>query len=115
MGVVWSLLAVSGAYELNRRKFNWSRGSGHSDRNLLAGTLAVSSAFMIGGALQETAAALAIVPALSAVMQASDGHKNKTLTLIHAALLVAGIAVGIWFYVDENIGPYWIERIIAMP
>ena len=47
LGVMWSYLVVVGAYELNRRKFNWTRGSEHSDMHLLAGTLAVSFGLVI--------------------------------------------------------------------
>ena len=115
LGALWGYMASVGAYELNRRKFDWERGRRHSDRHLLAGTLAVSSGLILSGALHETMPALAIVPALSAIKQANDGHASKYPALIHAALLAAGLALGIWLYVDGVIGKIWIERLAALP
>jgi len=100
---------------LNRRKFHWLRGSKHCDRNLLAGTLAVSTGMVISGAMHETMPALAIVPALSAIRQANDGHDKKYLSLIHIAILTAGIGIGIWFYTDGVIGKVLLERVDALP
>ena len=94
LGVVWSYLVVVGAYELNRRKFNWSRGSEHSDQHLFAGTLAVSFGLVISGAIHETMPVLAIVPALSAIKQANDGHERKHWARVHAAVLATGLGIG---------------------
>ncbi len=115
LGGVWSYLAVAGAYELNRRKFNRSRGSRDSDRHLLAGTLAVSFGLVISGAIHETMPVLAIVPALSAMKQANDGHEKKHRSWVHAAVLTAGLGIGIWFYVDGVIGQVMMQKIVALP
>ncbi len=115
LGVAWSYLAVAGAYELNRRKFNWSRGRRHSDWHLFAGTLAVSFGLVISGAIDETMPLLAIVPALSAMKQANNGHDKKYRSWVHAAMLAAGLGVGIWFYVDGIIGKVIMEKIVALP
>ncbi len=71
LGVLWAYLSVTGSYELNRRKFDWDRGRQYSDRHLLAGTIAVSAGLAISGAMHETMPGLALVPALSAVIQAT--------------------------------------------
>lgn len=115
LGAMWAYLAAVGAYELNRRKFGWARGSRYSDRHLLAGTLAAAASLVISGAMNETMPMLVIVPALSATMQANDGHEKKTLALIHATLLIAGIGVGGWFYTDGVIGKGLLESVAAMP
>ena len=115
LGAAWGYLAVAGAYELNRRKFDWARGSQYSDRHLLAGTLAVSTGLVISGAMHQTMPALAIVSALSAVIQANDGHEKKYLSLIHATVLAAGLGVAVWFYTDSVIGKVLLERLEALP
>ncbi len=115
LGAAWGYLAVAGAYELNRRKFDWARGSQYSDRHLLAGTLAVSTGLVISGAMHQTMPALAIVSALSAVIQANDGHEKKYLSLIHATVLAAGLGVAVWFYTDGVIGKVLLERLEALP
>ena len=115
LGVMWSYLAVVGAYELNRRKFNWSRGSKHSDQHLIAGTLAASLGLIISGAIHETMPVLAIVPALSAMKQANDGHKKKHRAKIHAFVLAAGLGVGAWFYVDGVIGQTLVNLVVELP
>lgn len=115
LGAAWGYLAVAGAYELNRRKFGWVRGSQYSDRHLLAGTVAVSTGLVISGAMHQTMPALAIVSALSAVIQANDGHDKKYLSLIHATVLAAGLGVAIWFYTDGVIGKVLLESVEALP
>jgi len=115
LGALWSYMAVAGAYELNRRKFDWLRGKAYSDQHLLAGTAAVSFGLMISGALHETMPALAIIPALSATLQANDGHEKKFFSLIHAAILIAGIGIGIWFYNGSGIGQILIHKIESLP
>jgi hypothetical protein len=115
LGASWGYLAAVGAYELNRRKFDWERGSKYSDLNLLAGTLAVSTGLVISGALHETMPVLAIVPALSAIVQANDGHSDKYRALIHVAVLFAGMGVGIWFYNNGIIGSVLLDRLAALP
>lgn len=115
LGAAWGYLAVAGAYELNRRKFDWARGSQYSDRHLLAGTLAVSTGLIISGAMHQTMPALAIVSALSAVIQANDGHEKKYLSLLHATVLAAGLGVAVWFYTDSVIGKVLLERLEALP
>jgi hypothetical protein len=115
LGAAWGYMAVIGTWELNRRKFDWTRGRKHSDRNLLAGSLAASIGLMVGGAVHETMPALAIVPALSAIWQASDGHDRKYLSFIHAALLAGGIGVATWFYTTGVAGSVLLQRIAAMP
>jgi hypothetical protein len=115
LGSMWSYLAVAGSYELNRRKFNWTRGSRHSDQHLFAGTLAVSFGLIISGAIHETMPVLAIIPALSATKQANDGHSSKHWSLIHAGTLAAGLGVGIWLYVDGIIGQTLMQRIVELP
>jgi len=115
LGALWGYMAVAGTYELNRRKFDWDKGRKYSDHHLLAGTLAVSTGLMISGAIHETMPALAIVPALSAITQANDGHDKKYLSWIHAAILATGIGIGIWFYIDGIIGNVLLHRIAALP
>ena len=115
LGAMWAYLTVVGAYELNRRKFNWLRGSHRSDPHLLAGTPAASTGLVISGALHETMPVLAIVPALSAIMQANDGHEKKYRSLIHSAVLLVGVVIGIWFYRDGLIGKVLLERLEALP
>ena len=115
LGTAWSYMAVVGTYELVRRKFNRDRGRKFADWHLLAGTIAVSTGLMISGSVDQTLPALVIVPALSAISQASDGHQGKLFTWLHAALLASGIGVGIWMYRDGVTGGAILERIAAMP
>ena len=115
LGAAWIYMAVVGMYELIRRKFDRERGRIYADQHLLAGTVAVSTGLMISGAMHETMPALAIVPALSAIKQASDGHEKKTLSWIHTAVLVTGIGIGIWFHTDGVIGGAILDKIAAMP
>lgn len=115
LGALWGYMASVGAYELNRRKFDWDRGRRHADRNLLAGTLAVSTGLVLSGALHETMPVLAIVPALSAIKQANDGHDGRRWSFIHAVVLASGAALGYWLYVDGIIGKVWIDRVAALP
>lgn len=115
LGACWGYAAVAGTYELNRRKFSWSRGARYRDQHLLAGTLAVAIGLIVAGALHETMPALALVPALSAIKQASDGHATRRLTYVHAAVLLAGVAIGIWFYVDGVRGAVLLQRLVDLP
>jgi len=101
---------------LNRRKFDLSRGRNLKDQHLFAGTLAVSTGLVISGAMHELMPALAIVCVLSAIKQANDGHARKYLSLIHAAVLIAGMAVGSWFYKNsESSGKVLLDRLEALP
>ena len=111
----WGYLAVAGAYELNRRKFDWTRGGQYSNQHLMAGTLAVSIGLVISGAMHQTMPALAIVPALSTTIQANDGHDRKYMSLIHAAVLAAGVGAAIWFYTNGVISKVLLERFEALP
>ncbi len=115
LGALWGYMASVGTWELLRRKFDWDRGRRYADRNLLAGTIAVSTGLMLSGALHETMPVLAIIPALSAIKQANDGHDSKTMSRIHAAILSVGLGIGIWFFMDGIIGKLLIERIEMMP
>jgi hypothetical protein len=115
LGLVWGCLASVGAYELNRRRFGWHRGSKYSDRHLLAGTLAVASGLIISGALHETMPALAILPAVSAIMQANEGHEKRYLATIHSLVLVTGVGIALWLYNNSIVGKILIERINALP
>lgn len=116
LGALWGYMAVVGAYELNRRKFDLSRGRNLKDQHLFAGTLAVSTGLVISGAMHELMPALAIVCVLSAIKQANDGHARKYLSLIHAAVLIAGMAVGSWFYKNsESSGKILLDRLEALP
>ncbi len=115
LGALWGYLAVAGAYELNRRKFDWDRGRQYSDRHLLAGTIAVSAGLVISGALHETMPGLAVVPALSAILQANDGHEKRFLAAIHSAVLIAGLSIAIWLYTNGVIGTVWLARVEAWP
>ncbi len=115
LGALWGYLAVTGAYELNRRKFDWDRGRQFSDRHLLAGTISVSAGLAISGAMHETMPALAIVPALSAVIQANDGHEKKYRFYIHATVLAVGLIIAIWFYTNGVIGKVWLESMETWP
>ncbi len=115
LGVLWAYLSVTGSYELNRRKFDWDRGRQYSDRHLLAGTIAVSAGLAISGAMHETMPGLALVPALSAVIQANDGHDKKYRFFIHATILAIGISIAIWFYINGVIGKVWLESVDTWP
>lgn len=115
LGTLWSYLAVTGCYELNRRKFDWDRGRQYSDRHLLNGTIAVSTGLVLSGAMHETMPALAIVPALSAVIQANDGHDKKHRFFVHAVILAAGLSFAIWIYANGIIGKVWLERVDTWP
>ena len=115
LGALWGYLAVSGAYELNRRKFDWRRGRELRDQHLLAGTLAVSTGLVVGGAMHEHLPAIAIVCVLSAIKQANDGHDRKYLSLIHAAVLIAGMGAGIWFYRNNEYGKALLDQFAALP
>lgn len=115
LGAVWSYLAVVGAYELNRRKFDWERGRRFSDQHLLAGTLAASTGLILSGALNESMPALAIIPALSAIKQANDGHDNKYRSMIHAAILITGLGIGMWFFTNGVIGKVLLDRVVELP
>jgi len=115
LGAAWGYMAVVGAYELSRRKFNWIHGSKYRDQHLLAGSLAVAIGLAVGGAVHETMPALAIVPALSAIRHANDGHESKVLSLVHAMLLLAGIGAAMWLYPKNSTGIVILERIAAMP
>ncbi|MGH8195855.1 MAG: hypothetical protein ACREQ8_15875 [Woeseiaceae bacterium] len=115
LGAAWGYMAVVGAYELNRCKFNWKRGSKYRDQHLLAGSLAVCIGLAIGGAVHETMPAVAVVPAISAIKQANDGHEWKVLSVVHAMLLLAGIGAAMWLYSKNDTGIAILERIAAMP
>ena len=115
LGAIWGYMAVAGSYELNRRKFNWSRGEQFADQNLLLGTIAVSFGLAISGAIQESMPALAIIPVLSAIKQANDGHKTRIMAWIHSTILAIGTGTGIWFYTDGVVGQSLLFRIEALP
>ncbi len=115
LGAAWGFSAAIGAYELNRRKFDWARGRKNRDRNLLVGTVAVSAGLMMSGAMHETMPFLALLPGLSAVIQANDGRQSKIPMLVHGAILGVGLGIGIWFYIDGVIGGVLLANIEAMP
>jgi hypothetical protein len=115
LGTLWSYLAVSGCYELNRRKFDWDRGRQYSDRHLLNGTIAVSTGLVLSGAMHETMPALAIVPALSALIQANDGHDKNHRFFVHATILAIGLSFAIWIYSNGIIGKVWLEQVEVWP
>ena len=77
--------------------------------------MTVSFGLVVSGAIHETMPILAIVPALSAMKQANDGHENKHRSWLHAAVLTAGLGVGIWFYMDGIIGHEMLQKIVALP
>ena len=112
---MWGYMAAVGAYELNRRKFGWVRASQYADLNLLAGTLAASTGLILSGALHETMPVLAIIPALSAILQANDGHRTKHRALLHIIVLSVGISIAVWFYLDGIIGSVLLDRLAALP
>jgi hypothetical protein len=70
---------------------------------------------IVSGAINETMPALAIVPALSALAHANDGHDSRTLSLVHLAVLIGGAGIGIWFYTDGIIGGVLLDKIAALP
>jgi hypothetical protein len=115
LGAIWAAMAVIGTYELNRRKFGWQKGARRADLNLLAGTIAVSIGLMISGVLHETMPALALVPAISAITQADDGHHGKLRLMIHCGVLAAGVGIGIGCYIGAMDGSVIVQRIAAMP
>ena len=115
LGALWGYAAFVGAYELNRRKFDWERGRQYCDGHLLAGTCAVSVGLAISGAMHETMPILAIFPGLSAALQANDGHQKKYRSVIHAVVLAAGLSLAIWFYTNGIIGKVWLDRVESWP
>lgn len=115
LGALWGYMAVAGTYELIRRRNDRERGRKYRDQHLLAGTIAVSTGLMISGAVHETMPALAILPALSAIKQANDGHEGKMLSRIHIVVLLLGIGVGAWFYTDGVIGGVILQKIAELP
>ena len=115
LGAVWGYMAAAGSWELNRRKFNLDKGREHADKHLLAGTVAVASGLAVSGAMHETMPLLAIVPAISAIRQADDGHDDRRRSLIHTGVLIAGLGVGAWFFIDGIIGKSLIEWLAALP
>jgi hypothetical protein len=115
VATIWSYMVVTGAHELLRRKFDWARGRKYSNEHLLAGTVAVCVGIIVGGAFHETMPMLAIVPALSAIKQASDGHETKRMSLVHLAITVVGLSIGTWFYIDGVIGGVLLEKIGISP
>ena len=115
LGALWGYMAASGAYELNRRKFDWERGRSRKDLHLLAGTIAVSSGLVISGAMYEFMPALAIVCVVSAIKQANDGHEAKHRSKIHTAILISGIIGGVWLYRNNEIGKLMLERLETLP
>ncbi len=115
LGSMWAYMVVVGAYELNRRKFDWVKGREYSDQHLFAGTAAVAIGLIVSGAIHESMPMLAIVPALSATVQANDGHDKKFRLWIHAATLVAGMVIGTWFYIDGVIGDVLLQRLVDLP
>ena len=58
---------------------------------------------------------LAVVPALSAIIQANDGRDKKYRFFIHATVLAIGISIAVWFYANGAIGKVWLERIENWP
>lgn len=115
LGAIWGYLAAAGAYELNRRRFDWTRGKKYRDQHLLAGTIAASTGLAVSGALHETMPGLAVLPALSAILQANDGHKKKYVAAVHALILAAGIVAAAWLYSDGVTGKVWLEQLEQMP
>jgi hypothetical protein len=115
LGTLWAYLAVVGAYELNRRKFDWERGRDYSDLHLLSGTVAASAGLIVSGAMHESMPILAIVPALSAIKQANDGYETSYRAWVHATVLATGFAIGLWFFVNGVIGKVLLERIVELP
>ena len=69
----------------------------------------------MSGAMHETMPFLALIPGLSAVIQANDERNSKIPMLVHGAILGAGLLIGIWFYVDGIIGGVLLANIEAMP
>lgn len=108
LGAVWGYGAVMGTYELIRRKYDRDKWREYADRHLLAGTIAVTMGMIFSGVIRETMPGLAIVPALSAIIQANDGHKRKHRAWIHTAVLATGIGIGIYIY-NNRWAAYWLE------
>lgn len=108
LGAFWGYGAVMGTYELIRRKYDRDKWRQYADRHLLAGTIAVAMGMIFCGATRQTMPGLAILPALSAVIQANDGHKRKYRAWIHAAVLGAGLGLGIYIY-NYRWAANWLE------
>lgn len=98
LGAAWGYGCVMGTYELIRRKNDMDRWRQYADLNLLAGTMAVSLGMIVSGAIRETMPGLALLPALSAIIQANDGYETKHRAWIHAGIIVFGIALGYYIY-----------------
>ena len=115
LGAFWGYGVVMGTYELIRRKYDRDKWREYADRHLLVGTIAVAMGLIFSGATRETMPGLAIVPALSAIIQANDGHEKKYRAWIHTAVLATGIGFGIYIYNNRRVA-YWLEGIFeAMP
>jgi xanthine/uracil permease len=115
LGALWGYMAVSGAYELNRRKFDWKRGRRQRDQHLLAGTLAVALGLVISGTMHELMPAMAIICVLSAIKQANDGHDHKYLSYLHTAILIPGVVAWAWLYGNNEFGKAILDRIETLP
>ena len=54
-------------------------------------------------------------PALSAILQANDGHDKKYFSIIHIAVLIIGVSIATWFYTNGVIGKVWLEQFETLP
>lgn len=115
LGALWGYGVVAGTYELIRRKFDRDKWRQYADRHLLAGTAAVSMGLVVSGAIHETMPGLALLPALSAMIQANDGHERKYRVWIHVAVLATGIAIGIWIFRNPWIADVIIRKMESLP
>lgn len=115
LGVTWAWFAATGAYELNRRKHGWARGTRYRTRHLLFGMLAVSAAMMVSGAIHELLFVFALAPALAAVLHANDDPGGRFLFLLYAVMIAVSLSVAVWLYVDTNTSLRLTDWFDALP
>lgn len=99
-GTVWAYFVATGAYELNRRKRNWVKGERYRTRHLFFGTVAVSAAMVVSGAIHELLFVFAFPPAVAAVLQVRGDPGGRYLVVIYGAVVAVSLSMAIWLYVD---------------
>lgn len=111
LGTVWAYAAGVGAYELNRRKYDWTKGRAHAGLHLLLGTLAVNLAIFASAAQHELLFVFAIPPAVAAVLHAGE----RLTTTVYAALLIGSVVAAIWLYADTALATRLVDWFDTLP
>ena len=114
LGTIWAYFAATGAYELNRRKHNWVKGTRYRTRHLVFGLVAVNAAMIVSGAIHELLFVFALAPGMAAVLHANADTGGRYLFFISAVTVAVALGVAIWLYVDTNTSlrlTYWFETL----